>query len=453
MRMKPLLSVIAILLSISSLQAQKERYVDGILAVVGEKIITYSDYLTEYDQVSKQTGPGRDGECFVFEQLLIRKLLMNQAELDSLPVDENRVDAEIENKLRYYARQLGSEKKLEEFLGKSLSEYKRDIRPRVKEQMLSRDMENKVLENVKISPREVQEYYASIPRDSLPLIGAEVEVAELIVVPKVSSEAKAYAKEKAEELRGRILRGASFDKLASAYSEDPGSALQGGLLPEFGRGDMVPEFERAAFRLKADSVSRVIESPYGYHIIKLTSRRGERIICRHILVRAQITSEDLLQAKRRVDSAYSLLMMDSLSWCNAVKRFGDQESGRKGECGFYSDENTGVQKVAVDALEKDLVKIIQDMPAGTYGEPQLNVFPDGARAYRLVYLKSETKPHTANMIQDYPKIQQAALQQKKDDALNAWVRKTRLKTYVSVSQDFENCPAVAEWTRNNSNEQ
>ncbi|MEN9510881.1 MAG: hypothetical protein RLZZ370_700, partial [Bacteroidota bacterium] len=172
MPMKAILPLLLVLLGSSSLQAQKERYVDGILAVVGEKIITYSDYLTEYDQVSKQTGPGREGECFVFEQLLIRKLLMNQAELDSLPVDQNRIDAEIENKLRYYARQLGSERKLEEFLGKSLSEYKRDIRPRVQEQMLSRDMENKVLENVKISPKEVQEYYASIPRDSLPLIGA-----------------------------------------------------------------------------------------------------------------------------------------------------------------------------------------------------------------------------------------------------------------------------------------
>jgi peptidyl-prolyl cis-trans isomerase SurA len=452
MPMKAILPLLLVLLGSSSLQAQKERYVDGILAVVGEKIITYSDYLTEYDQVSKQTGPGREGECFVFEQLLIRKLLMNQAELDSLPVDQNRIDAEIENKLRYYARQLGSERKLEEFLGKSLSEYKRDIRPRVQEQMLSRDMENKVLENVKISPKEVQEYYASIPRDSLPLIGAEVEVAELIVVPKVSADAKAYAKEKAEDLRSRILRGASFEKLASAYSEDPGSALQGGLLPEFGRGDMVPEFERAAFRLKTDSVSRVIESPYGYHVIKMVSRRGERLICRHILVRAQITTEDLLQAKRRVDSAYTMLMTDSISWCDAVKRFGDQESGRKGECGFYSDESTGIQKVAVDALEKDLVKMIQDMPAGTYGEPQLTVFPDGARAYRLVFLKSETKPHTANMIQDYPKIQQAALQQKKDDALEAWVRKTRLKTYISISRDFEQCPEVAEWT-NNSSEQ
>ncbi|MEY3984187.1 MAG: hypothetical protein RL160_1746 [Bacteroidota bacterium] len=452
MPMKAILPLLLVLLGSSSLQAQKERYVDGILAVVGEKIITYSDYLTEYDQVSKQTGPGREGECFVFEQLLIRKLLMNQAELDSLPVDQNRIDAEIENKLRYYARQLGSERKLEEFLGKSLSEYKRDIRPRVQEQMLSRDMENKVLENVKISPKEVQDYYTSIPRDSLPLIGAEVEVAELIVVPKVSADAKAYAKEKAEDLRSRILRGASFDKLASAYSEDPGSALQGGLLPEFGRGDMVPEFERAAFRLKQDSVSKVIESPYGYHVIKMVSRRGERLICRHILVRAQITTEDLLQAKRRVDSAYTMLMTDSISWCDAVKRFGDQESGRKGECGFYSDESTGMQKVAVDALEKDLVKMIQDMPAGTYGEPQLTVFPDGARAYRLVYLKSETKPHTANMIQDYPKIQQAALQQKKDDALNTWVRKTRLKTYISISRDFETCPDVAEWT-NNSSEQ
>jgi peptidyl-prolyl cis-trans isomerase SurA len=450
--MKAILPLLLVLLGSSSLQAQKERYVDGILAVVGEKIITYSDYLTEYDQVSKQTGPGREGECFVFEQLLIRKLLMNQAELDSLPVDQNRIDAEIENKLRYYARQLGSERKLEEFLGKSLSEYKRDIRPRVQEQMLSRDMENKVLENVKISPKEVQEYYTSIPRDSLPLIGAEVEVAELIVVPKVSADAKAYAKEKAEDLRSRILRGASFEKLASAYSEDPGSALQGGLLPEFGRGDMVPEFERAAFRLKQDSVSKVIESPYGYHVIKMVSRRGERLICRHILVRAQITTEDLLQAKRRVDSAYTMLMTDSISWCDAVKRFGDQESGRKGECGFYSDESTGIQKVAVDALEKDLVKMIQDMPAGTYGEPQLTVFPDGARAYRLVYLKSETKPHTANMIQDYPKIQQAALQQKKDDALDAWVRKTRLKTYISISRDFEQCPEVSEWT-NNSSEQ
>lgn len=439
------------LASVFTLRAQQDRLVDGVIAVVGEKIVTYSEYLTELDQTGKQFGPGRSAECEVFRQLLVRKLLMHQAELDSLPLDEARVDAEIENKLRHYARMLGSERRLEEFLGKSLAEYKRDIRPRVREQMLSREMENKVLSGIKISPREVSAYYSSIPRDSLPVIGSEVEVAELLVVPKVSADAKDFAREKAEDLRRRILKGESFDKLASTWSEDPGSALQGGLLPEFGRGDMVPEFERAAFRLKSDSVSRVIESPFGFHVIKLISRRGERLVCRHILIRPQFTSEDIATARRRVDSAVAMLREDSMNWCRAVQRFDNQEFGsRRGDCGFYTDETTGAARVMLETLDKDIVRAIQNLRPGEFSEPELTVFPDGSRAFRMLYLRAEVKPHLANLIQDYARIQQAALDRKKAEALDKWVEKTRAGTFVSINSGFADCPASAEWVNRSS---
>jgi peptidyl-prolyl cis-trans isomerase SurA len=431
-------------------RAQQEKLVDGVLAVVGEKIVTYSEFVTEFDQVGKEYLSRPNARCEVFDQLMVRKLLIHQAELDSVPLDEGRVDAEIENKLRHYARMLGSERKLEEFLGKSLAEYKRDIRPRVREQMLSREMENKILSGVKISPREVTQYFNSIPRDSLPLVGSEVEVAELLIVPKVSQDAKDYAREKAEDLRKRVLKGESFDKLASAWSEDPGSALQGGLLPEFGRGDMVPEFERAAFRLKPDSISKVIESPFGFHIIKLISRRGERLICRHILVRPQYTSEDMLQARRRIDSAYQMLTSEKITWCGAVLRFDDQDIGRKGDCGFYNDETTGSQKVMLESLDKEVVRILEKMKPGEYSEPELVLFPDGSRAYRIIYLRSEVKPHIANLIQDYPKIQQAALEKKRNEALARWVEKTRKTTYISVNKTFASCPKAMEWVNRSS---
>lgn len=282
------------------------QYVDGVVAVVGSKIILQSDFETEKMQMTKGSSL-KDSQmihCNLLKDMIIQKLLLNQAELDSLTVPVDQLESEIDNRLRYYQKQAGSMAELEKYLGKTVNEFKDDIRPKMQEQLLAKQMYGEITKNIRISPQEVKQFYESILQDSLPIISTEVEVGQLMIEPIVTSEAKEFAKAQLEDIRARILRGENFEKLARAYSMDPGSKSQGGMLPEFGRGEMVPAFERMAFKLKPDSVSPVFESDFGFHVMKLTKRRGERVIASHILIRAENTSEDYKFASMRVDSVY-----------------------------------------------------------------------------------------------------------------------------------------------------
>jgi peptidyl-prolyl cis-trans isomerase SurA len=226
------------------------QYVDGIMAVVGGKIILQSDFETEKMQMTKGATlkDSQSMHCRLLEDMIVQKLLLNQAELDSLVVPEDQLESEIDNRLRYYQRQAGSMAELEKYLGKTVVEFKDDIRPKMREQLLAKQMYGEITKNIRISPQEVKQFYDSIPQDSLPIVPTEVEVGQLMIEPLITLEAKDFAKLQLEDIRSRVLRGESFEKLARAYSMDPGSKNQGGLLPEFGRGDMVPAFERMAFR-------------------------------------------------------------------------------------------------------------------------------------------------------------------------------------------------------------
>ncbi len=422
----------------------KTRVADGIAAVVGENIITRSELENEYYQAAKQMGNTPDLKCQVMDRLLVNKLLLQFAQLDSLPLADDRVEAEIDNKLRFYARQIGSEQRLEEYLGKPLAQYKKEMKPRVREQMLIKQMEDKVLGSVKVSPREVKAFFDTIPQDSLPLVGLEVELAQLVMKPQVSEDAKMFAREKLEGLRQRILSGEDFHKLARIYSEDPGSGRDGGRLPEFGRGDMVGPFERASFKLKPDSVSGIIETDFGFHVIKLLKRRGERILAAHILIRPLITNSDLSDAKNRMDSIYEQLVMDSLDFCTAVQKFSSDKAS-KGECGFYQDENTGLQRVAMESLDQGTVKSIEKLEPGEYSKPEFYTDEEGATALRIFYLKSQIQPHRPNLNQDYQRIQILATQARKQSELQKWVEQKRREVFIQVNSDYLDCDIFTDW--------
>lgn len=449
-KMKAFLTIALLMFTGGRVLAQAQ-HVDGIMAIVGDKIVLRSDFETELAQLTRSGGvmDSQALNCLVLKRLIMRKLMLNQAEIDSLPLSEERVESEIENRLRYFQRQAGSQADLERYLGKTLSEYKDEIRPRMKEQLLAQEMENKITSGVKISPREVREFYDSIPTDSLPMIPAEVEVAQLIVKPPVSAEAKEYAREQLLILRERIMSGEKFEKLARAYSQDPGSKENGGLLPEFGRGEMVPEFERMAFKLKPDSVSQVFESPFGYHIMKVIRRKGEKVVAAHILIRPENTSADLAQARARIDSVYNMLYNREIDWCTAVKRYTDPDLGNKGYCGFFTDETTGSQKMLFDELPLEIKPIVDKLKPGDFSEAGRSMTPDGRVVYRLVYLKSFTAPHQANLIQDYGRIQLEAESVKKQKAIETWADKTRKSTYIKISKGYLNCPDVDKWENQN----
>lgn len=422
------------------------QYADGILAVVGNKIIMFSDFETEKMQLSRGMAlpDSQKQYCFLLEQLIVQKLMLSQAEIDSLPLGEEQVEAEIENRLRYFQRQAGSTAELERYLGKTVAEYKSEIRPKMYQQMLAEEMRRTITANVKISPQDVKQYYDKIPQDSLPIIPTEVEVAQMFVEPPISNESKEFAKEQLESIRLRILKGESFEKLARAYSMD-GSKANGGLLPEFGRGDMVPQFERMAFKMKPDSVSPVFESDFGFHIIKVVKRKGERIIAAHILIRPENTSGDFTRAMNRIDSAYQLLVSGTMDWCTAVKRFGSEKYSDRGNCGYLTDETTGLQKLPFEQLPTDIKKEIDQIKPGEFSKPTITFTPDGRQVYRILYLKSLTAPHVANLIQDYSRIQMEADRAKKQRAIDSWVEKYRKKTYIRIKARNFDCDFIRNW--------
>lgn len=317
----------------------------------------------------------------------------------------------------------------------------------MREQLLVQEMESKITSNVKISPQEVRQFFDTIPKDSIPVVPTEVEVAQLIIEAPISQAAKDFAKMQLEAIRKRILAGESFENLAVAYSKDPGSAEQGGLLPEFGRGDMVPEFERVAFKLKKDSISEVFESSYGFHIVQLMQRKGERVIARHILIQALNTTADYLFAKRRADSIFTALNNGTLPWCEAVKKYLPKNYGDKGNCGFLKDEVTGSNKVLFEALSPDLKMIVEKMQPGQFSEPSQVKTPDDRMVYRIIYLKTFIAPHAASLSQDYSRIQIEAESVKKQLVLEEWVKKTRQSTYILFNPDFTNCTDLISWNQ------
>lgn len=423
------------------------KYVDGILAVVGEKVIMMSDFETEKVQMARGQNL-KDSQqmfCNLLEQMVIRKLMLSQAEIDSLPISQDRVEAEIDNRIRAFQRQAGSVADLEKYLGKTIQEFKEEIRPKMKEQLMAQEMRNKITSSVKISPKEVQKFYDEIPQDSLPIIPTEVEVAQLILELPVSQISRDFAKEQLEDLRKRILKGESFDRLARAYSMDPGSKNNNGLLPEFGRGEMVGQFERMAFKLKEDSISPVFQTDYGYHIMKLIKRKGERVIAQHILIRPENTSDDYARANKLSDSIYQALSDGKLDWCIAVKSHASEQLGNKGYCGFLTDEATGLQKTIFESLPTDVKQVVEKLKPGQFSQPAITMLPDGRAVYRIIYLKTFIPPHQANLIQDYSRLQMEADAKKKQEAIDKWVSKFKGKTYIKIKSRNFQCSQLKKW--------
>ncbi len=444
MNLRAIVFAFALLFTLGA-QAQ---VVDEIIGAVGDKIILKSEIEAEVEQIKKQAeGPlPPDIRCEILNQKLAEKLMLHKADLDSVVVDEDRVNTELESRVRRLIAQFGGEKAFEDYYGKTIAEIKAENRDKIRESMVVEEMRQKVLKDVKVSPTDVKKYFNSIPEDSLPFYSAEIEVAQIIRMPKVSKQAKEIALMRITEIRERIMQGESFQTLAVLYSDDPGSAAKGGELGFFNRGDMVPEFDAQAFRLKKDTVSKIIETNYGYHILQLIARRGESANVRHILIRAQTTKDDLKQAKELMDSLYYRMKYDSLPFVNAAKKYSDEEETKSGG-GFLRDPQTGSTKINVEMLDKSMYLTVEKMKPGEISEPELIRLPDGSQAYRMIYLKSEIPPHKANLREDYQKFQGIASAQKQQEVMYNWIGKYKGKYYVKVGEDFHSCTSLQMWLK------
>ncbi len=440
---------LTLLISCSCLYAQTAIPVDRVIAVVGGKAILQSDLETQYLQYKSQGYDKMDNvHCFILEELLYQTLLMNQAEIDSVKVSDAQVESELERRLRYFVSQIGSEKKLEEYYKKSIAEIKNEFRDLVKEQLMVQSMQAQITEGVKISPSEVRAFFNSIPSDSLPLISAEVEIAHIVAYAETPRELKEIAIEKIKGLRERIVKGESFSTLAVLYSEDPGSAKRGGELGFVSKADLVPEFSAAAFKLKGNEVSEIVESEYGYHIIQLIDKKGNQINVRHILVKPGTSNDEVRKAKERLELVRAdIEKTDSLSFALAAEKHSDDKT-TKNNGGMIMNPATGGTWFEMDQLDASVFFVIDKMKAGEISQPVPYKTPDGKEGYRLLYLKSRTAPHRANLKDDYARIQGYALNDKQNKIINKWVADKIALTYIRMNEDFSDCKFTNPWPKN-----
>jgi len=442
---KHLLAGLLLLATFShKVEAQPEQIIDQVAAVIGNKILLKSEIETQYQQIVEQGNtPGEDLKCRITDQLLINKLLLNQAILDSIEVSEGQVDNELDRRINYMVNQIGSEARLEEYYEKSIIEIRDEFKPLIKEQLLVQTMQHNVTKDITTSPADVRDFFASIPPDSLPFINAEMEYSQIVINVPVSAEEKQNVKDKLEGYRQRVEKGEDFATLAILYSQD-GSSRNGGELGFVNRGDLVPEFESAAFKLRKGEVSEIVETKFGFHIIQLIERRGEQINVRHILIKPNFGVADINRTFAKADSIYQLIKSDSLKFSDAAQRFSDDNESRYNG-GNVVNQKSGTTRFEADEVDPAVFFQLEKMNVGEISAPIQSLSAEGNTAFRILYLKIRSAPHQANLTTDYQRIQQATLTEKENKALNEWVSRKKNITFVQVAEELKTCPNLQYW--------
>ena len=450
MKLKRFFVIIALVIVCNTgAYAQQAQVIDKVVAVVGSNIILQSDIEDQYMQYRMQggiKGSASSIRCEILEDLLFRKLMLNQAELDSINVSDDQIDSDVERYVRYYISQLGSVEKLEKYYDKNIADIRQDLRDQLKEKQLMEEVQRSIVSGVNATPSEVREFYRSIPRDSIPMVSAQYEIAELVKKPPITLDEKLLVKNELYALRARILKGERFSTLARIYSEDPGSAGKGGELGFQGRGDLVPEFEAAAFALKDGEISEVIETEYGFHIIQLIERRGDYVNVRHILRTLKVSPEALQQAYNELDSIANLIRHDSITFDEAVRQFSDEPDKVNG--GYLVNEIDGSTLFAAEDLDQQVSVVINRLQVGEVSDPVPMKTSDGKDAYRLLIIKKKTTPHKANLKDDYALIQQWTMQKQRQEAINKWIDAKSSKAYVKISDEYCGCDFQFDWNIN-----
>jgi len=422
--------------------------IDKVVSIVGNNIILKSEIEGQYAQYLAQGNkPDNTIKCQFLHQLLTQKLLAQQAVIDSLDVTEDEVDDNINNRLRYMSNQAGGQEKLEQFLNRSLLQYKEEMRPTIREMLIAGKMQRKLTENVDVTPNEVKRYFDSIPADSLPNFNTEVEVGEIIFQPKLTDEEKKPFYDRAEQLRQDIIAGKDFGTMARLYSQDPGSAGEGGEMPFADRATFVKEFSAIAFKLKAGEISRVFETDFGYHFLQVLERRGEQVRVRHILITIVPTEASLLRAEKLADSVYNLVNTKKLDFYTAAAVYSDDKETKYNGGMILNAQNvqTRTTYIPIDQLDAGIFTAIDTLEAGEYSRPSRFAAPDGKNAYRFVFLKSRTAPHQANLEQDFAKIKDAALEDKMDRVVSEWFDTRRKSSYIRINDEFQTCDILKVW--------
>ena len=421
---------------------EKGFVIDKIIAKVDNYVVLQSELEGAYQNyLADGNEPSEDAKCNLLGRLVINKLMVAKAEIDSVVVSDDEVDQNTAQRFNYILQSSGSSPdQLEKTYGKSLDEIRFDLRDQIREQLLGNEMQKKITQDITVTPNEVKRFFNRIPADSLPYFDSDVEIGQIVRVAKVSPIQKEETKRKLLDIRDRLVAGEDFQDLAKKYSEDPTASQNGGEMGTVGRGSMVAPYEAMAFKLKKGEISQPFESIFGVHIMQLLDRRGNEYNSRHILISPAPSEQDLLNANRYLDSLRTLINLDSIKFEMAAKEYSDDQA-TKGKGGFFTDA-AGSTKISMKEIDPVVYFTIDTMKLGRISRPITYRTDDGKSAARILFFKTKFSPHQANLKDDWSRIQTATLGQKKDKTLDKWFQKARGDVFINIDPVYKGCKII-----------
>jgi peptidyl-prolyl cis-trans isomerase SurA len=436
---KHYLAILCLLLMHTALVPPSQgTLVDKVIAEVGDQILLQSELETAYQQYLRQGGEeAPDLKCKILEYMLLNKVLLTQANREGVTVGKEEMEQAISQRMRYLVAQAGSEEKLAQHFGKSTQEIKSELRSSLKDQLLLEKMRSQIIRNISVTPQEVKEFFEGLPAHELPYYPAEVEVRQIVHYPQLSQQEKNRLIEQLNALKTRIQNGESFEALAQEYSQDPGSAAQRGELGFWRLGELAPAYEAAALVLQPGEISAPVETQFGFHLIQLIERKKDEYNSRHILLKPSPEALDVEAAKTHLAQLRKALLEGPITFEEAAMS-DSEDSFTASNGGLLTGQGRGT-RMPIEDLPPDIFFAIDQLIPGAISEPTAFTTPDNREAVRILFLKDKTAPHQANLAQDYEKIQQMLIDEKKTTALQEWFERSKASIFIKVAPEYQGC--------------
>ena len=432
---------ILIVFSVYTAKAQTESnglVIDKIISKIDDYIVLKSELESTYlDILSRGERLSGNTKCSVLKNLITNKLLVAKAEIDSILVEDNEVNQELNSRMNIIINQIGSEEEIENYYNKTIAEFKNELFDDIKEQLLSNKMRREIISEISISPEEVRMFYNDIPKDSVPYFSTQVQVSQIVKIIEVGTIQKNKARLKLLNIRNKINQGESFEILATLNSEDYESAQRGGRIGFASRGALQPEYESAAIKLNPGEISMPIETKFGFHLIEMIEKRGNMYDTRHILIKPKISKDDIFKTTKVLDSIKNLVKLDSISFEELARKISDDKF--TSSFGGYFTDPSGGEKILVEELDPVIFFTIDTMNVGSISTPMQFRMDDGTEALRLIFYKNKILPHLGNLKEDYQRFRAYALNKKQSDILNKWFNKTKSEIYITIDDEYNSC--------------
>lgn len=419
----------------------RQRLIDEVVASVGDDAILSSDIEYQYGQAMIEgVNFNGDMKCHILEQLLVQKMMLNQAKIDSVEVKDNEVMQQVDARLNYFTQQVGGQDKLEEYFKKPILQLRRDQMEAVRTQMITQKMQSSITKDVKITPSDVRKYYSRLGEDSIPYVSTQYEVEQIVVYPEIEQSEIDRIKERLRDFQRQVAEGRDFATLAVLYSEDPGSASRGGDLGWYSKSGFVPEFSAVAFNMhEKGKVSKIVQTEFGYHIIQFIDRKGDRINCRHILLKPKVSTESRNKGIAFLDSVSAWINSGKISFEEAASTFSmDKDSRSNG--GLMVNPEDGTRKFQLGQIPAEIAKAIQNLQEGQFSKPFVMMDDKkGRETIRMVRLLKKHDPHKANVSDDYDMLKSMFEGQKRKEVLDSWIVNKQKELYVVITPDWRRC--------------